>query len=85
LFTAVYAVTLVAAIVFLVLLTTGRLPKLPQYAWILCAACLWLGSVVSSVASPDWSPLTIAGLFVPFILIAFVAGVLGFRWRGSHT
>jgi hypothetical protein len=86
LFVVVYALILLAAIAFLFLLGTGRLPKEPRYVWTLCAACLWLGEVASSAATPDWSPLSFARLFVPFILVAIAAGVLGVRWgRGSRT
>ena len=53
-------------------LVTGRwnADSSGQAGWVLCAVSLMGGLVMASAAAPDWSPLTMFGLWLPFFGIS---------------
>lgn len=75
------AVMLVGAI--LAAVAVLRMPRLRtrDAAFLLSVACIVGGVFVASVATPDWSPITMGALYLPFLCIGiwmgFVASLRG--------
>jgi hypothetical protein len=73
-----YMAGIVAAAFVTWALVTGRLSEdtSAHAGWGLCSGALFGGLVLASAATPDWSPLTIFALWLPFF--AFAAWALHF-------
>jgi uncharacterized membrane protein YhaH (DUF805 family) len=75
----VYVVALLAAVGALFALLTRRLPARTMDWVALTIACVLLGPVAASAATPDWNPFTMLGLYAPFLVVALAAMVFGRR------
>lgn len=66
-----YGLGLLASLVAAHFLVT-RTPRmhLPLYGWLLGAIVCFGGAILSSAATPDWSPMTMLILFLPFWAVA---------------
>jgi len=74
----VYVVGLLACSMLAWRLMTGRFDtkRTRQVGWALCPGALFAGALITSVAIPDWNPIAILWLFLPYY--AFSAWALYF-------
>ncbi len=79
-----YALAIGLAVVGLVAII--RVDRFRTYtaAFLVSVACLLGGGWVAIAASPDWSPLTMLAMYVPFLVTGIGAAIVARRFSSAR-